>query len=84
MAAKRTPSVNRSQGLPFCRPDSLGDDAEQWLASAKTIPGSWWTHWMRWLKPKGGKQVPARKRLGDARHKPIEPAPGRYVQVRAD
>jgi polyhydroxyalkanoate synthase len=63
---------------------ALGDDAEQWLSSAKTIPGSWWAHWMRWLMPKGGKQVPARKRLGDARHKPIEPAPGRYVKVRAN
>jgi polyhydroxyalkanoate synthase len=39
---------------------------------------------MRWLMPKGGKQVPARKRLGDARHKPIESAPGRYVKVRAN
>ena len=61
-----------------------GDDAEQWLTSAQAIPGSWWTHWMHWLTPKGGKQVPARKRLGDARHRPIEPAPGRYVRVRAD
>jgi len=63
---------------------ALGDDAEQWLSSAKSNPGSWWAHWMQWLKPKGGKQGSARKRLGDARHKPIEPAPGRYVKVRAD
>jgi polyhydroxyalkanoate synthase len=61
----------------------LGDDAEQWLASAHAMPGSWWTHWMHWLKPKGAKQVPARKRLGNAKHKVIEPAPGRYVKVRA-
>ena len=26
----------------------------------------------------------ARKRLGNAQHPPIEPAPGRYVKVRAD
>ena len=61
-----------------------GDDPEQWLATAQSVPGSWWTHWMQWLKPQAGKPVPARKRLGDANHKPIEPAPGRYVKVRAD
>jgi polyhydroxyalkanoate synthase len=37
---------------------------------------------MRWLKPQAGKTVPARERLGNAKHKPIEPAPGRYVKVR--
>ena len=61
---------------------TLGDDAERWLASAKTVPGSWWTHWMKWLKPHAGKQVPAPARLGNAKHRPIEPAPGRYVKVR--
>jgi polyhydroxyalkanoate synthase len=37
---------------------------------------------MKWLKPQAGKTVPARKRLGNAKYKPIEPAPGRYVKVR--
>jgi polyhydroxyalkanoate synthase subunit PhaC len=61
-----------------------GADAEAWLAAAKEVPGSWWTHWMKWLKLHAGKAVAAPKRLGNTRHKPIEPAPGRYVQVRAD
>ena len=60
-----------------------GDDAEAWLASAQAVPGSWWTHWMQWLKPQAGKPMPARTRLGNAKYKPIEPAPGRYVKVRA-
>jgi polyhydroxyalkanoate synthase subunit PhaC len=60
----------------------VGADAEQWLATAQSRPGSWWTHWADWLKPMSGKPVPARKKLGDASHKPIEPAPGRYVKVR--
>jgi polyhydroxyalkanoate synthase len=38
---------------------------------------------MKWLKPQSGKQTPARRRLGNAKHKPIEPAPGRYVKARA-
>ena len=61
---------------------ALGDDAEGWLASANAVPGSWWTHWMKWLKAHAGKQVPAPARPGYAKYKPIEPAPGRYVQVR--
>jgi polyhydroxyalkanoate synthase subunit PhaC len=61
-----------------------GDDARAWLASATETPGSWWTHWIKWLSPKSGKPVASRKRLGNAKYKPIEAAPGRYVKVRAD
>ena len=61
-----------------------GADPEAWLKSAKEVPGSWWTHWMKWLKTHAGKAAAAPKRMGNAKHKPIEPAPGRYVKVRAD
>jgi len=61
-----------------------GDDPEQWLATAQVTQGSWWTHWMAWLKPQSGKPVAARKRLGNATYKPIEPAPGSYVKARVD
>jgi polyhydroxyalkanoate synthase subunit PhaC len=60
-----------------------GDDAQAWLASAVETPGSWWTHWIKWLAPKSGKAVASRKRLGNPKYKPIEAAPGRYVKVRA-
>jgi polyhydroxyalkanoate synthase len=62
----------------------LQDDAQQWLASAESTPGSWWTHWMKWLKPQAGKQIAAPNGPGNAKYKPIEPAPGRYVKVRAE
>lgn len=61
--------------------DSSGDP-EAWLASAETQPGSWWTHWIEWLKPHAGESVTARTKPGSALHKPLEAAPGRYAKVR--
>ena len=57
--------------------------AEAWFASATEHPGSWWPVWADWLKPKAGKLVNAPKTPGSPRFKPIEPAPGRYVKVKA-
>jgi polyhydroxyalkanoate synthase len=62
---------------------TLEADADAWFAKAQEKPGSWWPEWTAWLKPHAGKLVPARRKLGDAAHKPIEPAPGRYVKERA-
>ena len=61
----------------------LGGSADDWLGSAREIPGSWWTDWAAWLKPHAGKLVPAPRGYGDRKHKAIEPAPGRYVKVKA-
>ena len=63
--------------------EGLEPDAERWLAKAREKPGSWWPVWSKWLKPHAGRQMNARKALGDAKHRPIEPAPGRYVKERA-
>jgi polyhydroxyalkanoate synthase len=60
-----------------------GADAEQWLAAAQTVPGSWWPHWAAWLAKQAGEKVPAPKALGNRRFRPIEPAPGRYVKEKA-
>jgi polyhydroxyalkanoate synthase subunit PhaC len=61
----------------------LGGTAQQWLESAKEVPGSWWTDWAAWLKPHAGKMVAAPKAYGDRQHRAIEPAPGRYVKAKA-
>jgi polyhydroxyalkanoate synthase len=58
--------------------------AEQWMTGATEHAGSWWTEWAAFLAEHGGADVKAKAKAGDARHKPIEPAPGRYVKVRAD
>ena len=61
----------------------------QWLAGATEHPGSWWTDWSAWLSQQAGKQIAAPKNYGSgtgktkAKYQPIEPAPGRYVKVKA-
>jgi polyhydroxyalkanoate synthase len=56
---------------------------DDWIDGAKEVPGSWWDDWSTWLKGHAGKLVAAPKRYGNARHKPIEAAPGRYVKAKA-
>jgi len=55
-----------------------------WLSSARETEGSWWPHWIAWLKPLSGDAVPAHATTGNKRYQPIEPAPGRYVRERID
>ena len=63
--------------------DRLPARPDDWFAAATEHPGSWWPDWAAWLKPLAGKQVPAPKTQGSRQHKPIEPAPGRYVKAKA-
>ncbi|MBI3157103.1 MAG: class I poly(R)-hydroxyalkanoic acid synthase [Burkholderiales bacterium] len=63
--------------------DELPADPQDWFDGATEHPGSWWTVWFDWLATHGGEMVPAPKSPGSRRHKPIEPAPGRYVKAKA-
>jgi polyhydroxyalkanoate synthase len=58
------------------------EDPDAWSSSSTEVPGSWWPAWSEWLsRHRGGKRkAPARQ--GNAKYKPIEPAPGRYVKHR--
>ncbi|HJW56093.1 MAG TPA: class I poly(R)-hydroxyalkanoic acid synthase [Burkholderiaceae bacterium] len=58
-------------------------DAVKWFAAAKEHPGSWWPEWAAFLASHAGKQVPAPRKYGNAVYQAIEPAPGRYVKVKA-
>lgn len=60
-----------------------GADAATWLAESAEHKGSWWLHWIEWLKAYGGRGIAARKKPGNARYQALEPAPGRYVKQRA-
>ncbi len=57
--------------------------ADDWIATAKEHPGSWWSDWSAWLKSHAGKQIAAPKTYGKAGFKATEPAPGRYVKAKA-
>ena len=55
---------------------------EAWLASSRSMTGSWWPHWVKWLKQTSSGQVLARNELGTGAYPVIEAAPGRYVKQR--
>jgi polyhydroxyalkanoate synthase len=55
------------------------EDAEAWLDQATKHQGSWWPHWLEWIKARSGKTVLAPAELGNDANAPLDPAPGRYV-----
>ncbi|MBT0963652.1 PHA/PHB synthase family protein [Denitromonas iodatirespirans] len=67
----------------FWTGDGQSAAPEEWLEGAEEQPGSWWLHWIEWLKKRGGKTIAARGRLGNATYQAIEPAPGRYVKEKS-
>jgi poly[(R)-3-hydroxyalkanoate] polymerase subunit PhaC len=73
------PVANKYQH--WTNPDLPGS-LETWQAGAKETPGSWWPHWIEWLKAKSGRQVPARD-PAKGKLKPLGDAPGTYVKVRS-
>jgi len=62
---------------------ALPADADAWLDGAVEHPGSWWPDWSAWLAAHAGAAKPAPKTPGNRKFKAIEPAPGRYVKVKA-
>lgn len=64
--------------------DATVANADAWFNGATEHPGSWWPEWSAFLAKFGGKDIAAPRKYGNATFKPIEPAPGRYVKVKAD
>ncbi len=63
--------------------EALPPTLVEWQAAATEHPGSWWPHWMQWLKPKSGGQVPARDPAAGV-FPALGEAPGDYVRVKSD
>jgi polyhydroxyalkanoate synthase len=55
-------------------------DPDAWLAGATKHHGSWWESWSGWVLERSGEARPAPTRLGNRKHRVIEPAPGSYVR----
>jgi len=60
------------------------ESADAWFQGAAEHAGSWWPEWAKFLSDNGGKKVKPKAKPGNAKYKAIEPAPGRYVKVKAD
>jgi polyhydroxyalkanoate synthase len=54
--------------------------AEVWLKGTTRYTGSWWSDWTQWTIERSGEERDAPTSLGNPRHPPGEPAPGRYVR----
>jgi polyhydroxyalkanoate synthase len=59
--------------------DELPESAEQFLAQAPRLSGTWWSDWDNWLAERSGERKPAPKALGNRAHKAQAKAPGTYV-----
>jgi poly[(R)-3-hydroxyalkanoate] polymerase subunit PhaC len=53
-----------------------------WIDKATVTEGSWWPHWHAWIEAQNDEKVPARKKLGGKKLKPLDDAPGTYVRER--
>ncbi len=62
---------------------TMAGSADEWLAQARQVSGSWWPHWAHWLRQRSGVLIDAPDGLGDAQHPPLELAPGSYVREAA-
>ena len=62
--------------------DQLPETVEAWMSGAREAPGSWWPDWAQWLTARSGGMTPARD-PSNGPLKPIEDAPGSFVEVRS-
>jgi len=57
-------------------------DGQAWLEQAEKHAGSWWPHWLAWIKARSGETLPAPAMLGAPGYPVLDEAPGRYVMER--
>ncbi len=67
--------------LPTTGPSNPADPAE-FLATAQTVPGSWWTDYSAWLAERSGGEKRSPRQLGRKGYPVQSAAPGTYVHDR--
>ncbi len=61
--------------------NDMGDGSlQEWKDGAKEHPGSWWPHWIKWLRKHSGPKI--EPRAPGQIHGQIEDAPGSYVTTK--
>jgi polyhydroxyalkanoate synthase len=75
------PAGKKYQYWTGARPQ--GENVEAWIKRSTEHPGSWWPHWLEWVRHFDPTEVPARIPGTAAGYPAIEDAPGSYVKVRA-
>ncbi|HMK78324.1 MAG TPA: alpha/beta fold hydrolase [Xanthobacteraceae bacterium] len=63
----------------FCAAPARLAAPDAWRERAEQHEGSWWPHWLAWVKPRSGALAAAPAQLGSEQHAPLAAAPGRYV-----
>jgi polyhydroxyalkanoate synthase len=53
--------------------------ADAWLEQSAKFGGSWWPHWLEWIKARSGEMMSEPAALGSKNNPPLGDAPGRYV-----
>jgi polyhydroxyalkanoate synthase subunit PhaC len=64
--------------------EDLESDPQGWFDGGEERPGSWWPDWDGWMRRHSNGTIPAPAQQGNARFRPIEPAPGRYVKEKSN
>jgi polyhydroxyalkanoate synthase len=59
--------------------ESLPAEADEWLAGADQVNGTWWDDWAGWIAERAGAMVDPPRNLGSDDHPPIGDAPGVYA-----
>jgi polyhydroxyalkanoate synthase subunit PhaC len=75
------PSASKYQ---YWTNEAAPDSLDAFIAGATEHPGSWWPHWLGWLREQAPAEVPAsgKRKPGGRGDSVIEDAPGRYVKTR--
>jgi len=77
IAALVNPPTNQKSSYQVSDDNKL--PADEWRASAETVPGSWWPDYAAWLAERSADFRPAPAALGSVLHPVIGEAPGSYV-----
>jgi polyhydroxyalkanoate synthase len=71
-----------ARAAAFRTAPSTPQDPDAWLRQATEQEGSWWEHWLEWLKRRSSGQTIPPAQLGNDEYPVVEPSPGTYVRAR--